>query len=205
MYFKFRVDGFPHWDSLSFHFILNSAPLCHAVINGFLCFEKHFVKQVETESPSASVVYIFCMCEHESTCVRHSSSSTTQLCVLIDALHMSAQCFSMALRQKGTSLNLLCSPWRLVLWGEIVELNWCGGTTRCRQNTACCVCVVRAVRGKKRVKLWYRSGTWGLLLCAWLTLICWWRRQQCVTQRDLCDQFFIAKQATVWQFVFQSS
>ncbi len=82
------------------------------------------------------------------------------------------QGFSVTVRQKGILLNLLSAAWRMMLWGETVELNWCGGMTQTRQNASCCVSGLwnlKVARGRRRVKLWYRSSTWGLCLCAWLT------------------------------------
>lgn len=163
-------------------------PSCCAVIHSFLCLEEHFnhfVKQVESESPSAGLVLFISAYFIPLSSASRCSHSTCH-----------HQGFAAALRQKGLLLNLLSAPWRMMLWGEIVELNWCGGITRCRQNTTCCVSGLwnlKVARGKRRVKLWYRSSTRGLFLCAWLTLIRWRRRWRYAAQRSLCDQFFIAR------------
>lgn len=102
-------------------------------------------------------------------------------------------------------LNLLFILRRMMLWGETVETNWRGGVTQCRQNTTWCVSGLwnlKVTAGKRSAKLWFRSSTWGLFLCVWLTSICWLRRRWHSAQRSLCDQFFIAKLATVLRCFF---
>lgn len=103
--------------------------------------------------------------------------------------------FAVTLRQEVISLNSLSAPWKDDALGRNcwAKLVWW-------HHTACCASGLwnlRVVRGKRSVKLWFRSNTWGLFLCAWLTSIRWWRRRWCAPQRTLCDRFSVADLATV--------
>lgn len=155
----------------SFHLILFLTPFCHAVINGFLCSEEqfnYFIKQVERCNVPALFMSHFaclhvCVCVPACMCVCARTQAGHLVCPVSKArppvsrrfIFSSSRCTCRvsAWRWDKKRSCLTRSPprERMVLWGEIVKLNGCGGITQRRLNTTCCVSGLwnlKVVRGK---------------------------------------------------------